>query len=102
MVLEAERALRQIEAERAEARRCLRALEARAVEAHQAAESAARAEATRLERLAEALVGALELDRYAYLRRAAGGREAPARAPRLDRPVRLEPAAASERLGVVG
>lgn len=102
VLLEAERALQRLESERAEARRCLRALERRAVEAHQASEAAARAEALRLERLSEALVGALELDRYAYLRRAAGDRDVPARAVRLDRPVRLEPAAGSERLGVVG
>lgn len=101
VVLEAERALRRIEAERAEARRHLRALETRAVEAYQAAETSARAEATRLERLSEALVGALELDRYAYLCHAAG-RETPAPALRRDRPVRLEPAAATDRLGVVG
>lgn len=101
VVTEAERTLARIEAERAEARRRLRALERRAVEAHEAAQATARTEATRLERLSEALVGALELDRYAYLRRAAA-REVPAPAIRLDRPVRLEPAMGKERLGVAG
>lgn len=100
VVTEAERALQRIEDERAEARRRLRALERRAVEAHQAAEAAAQAEAARLDRLSEALVGALELDRYAYLRRAAG--RDPRAQPRVDRPVLLEPAPAGERLGVVG
>lgn len=101
LIAEAERALRLIEAEREDARRRLRALERRAIEAHEAAEAAARADATRLERLSEAVVGALELDRYAYLRRAAS-REAHAPPIRLDRPVRLEPAMGKERLGVVG
>ncbi len=102
LIADAERALRRIEAEREDARRRLRALERRAVEAHEVAEAAARAEATRLERLSEAIVGALELDRYAYLRRAASRETQHAPAIRLDRPVRLEPAMAKERLGVAG
>jgi hypothetical protein len=101
VVGEAERALQRIETERVEARRRLRALERRAIEAHQAEEGAAQSEATRLERLSEALVGALELDRYVYLRHAAA-HDAHAPAIRLERSVRLEPAGGSERLGVVG
>lgn len=100
VLAEAERALQRIEDERAEARRRLRALERRAVEAHQAATVAAEAEAASLDRLAEALVGALELDRYAYLRRASGREPRPQL--RVDRPVLLEPASPGERLGVVG
>lgn len=100
VVVEAERALQRIEEDRTEARRRLRALERHAVEAHQAEEAGAQAEAARLDRLAEALVGALELDRYAYLRRSAGREPRPQ--VRVDRPVLLEPAPGGERLGVVG
>jgi hypothetical protein len=98
----AEDALDRIEAERAEARRRLRALEVRAIEAHRAAEESASAIARRLERLAESLAAALELDRYAFLRLAAARvGAAPARPVRAERPARLEPAVA-ERLGVAG
>jgi hypothetical protein len=86
------------EVERAAARRRLQQLHRRAVAAERTAALAGRAEAAWLERLAEGLAGALELDRYLYLRlsaeRSHAPYERPARAPRL------EPAVASERLGV--
>lgn len=91
--------LRAAESERDAARRRLQALQRRAVDADRRAMFAARAEARRLERLAEGLAGALELDRYLFIRIAADrSREA---APR---PVhgRLEPAVANERLGIAG
>jgi hypothetical protein len=83
------------------ARRRLRSLERRAVDVARAAERHAAAEARRLERLAESLAGALELDRYAFLRLAANRTH-----EALVRPVRasprLEPAVAAERIGVAG
>lgn len=99
VVVEAEAALARVEAEREEVRRRLRALERRAVEADEATERAARAEAQRLERLSEALAGALELDRYAYLRRATAGARGAVERPAA-RPILLERAA--ERLEVAG
>ncbi|ACL66531.1 conserved hypothetical protein [Anaeromyxobacter dehalogenans 2CP-1] len=99
VVAEAEAALARVEAEREEVRRRLRALERRAVEVDEADERAARAEARRLERLSEALAGALELDRYAYLRRATAGARGAAERPAA-RPILLERAA--ERLEVAG
>jgi hypothetical protein len=97
----AEGELRELEAERAEARRRLRVLEGRAIEAHRAAAEAARAESRRLDRLAEALAAALELDRYAYLRLASARRGVAHSAPARERPARLE-RPVPERLGVAG
>ena len=68
------------------ARRRLRALERRAVDAARADERRAAAEARRLERLAESLAGALELDRYAYVRLAADRAHERARATGPQRP----------------
>jgi len=88
-----------IEADRAVARRRLRKLNRAAVAAERRADLAARAEAGRLDRLAEGLACALELDRYLYVRLAAerthAPRERPARA-------RVESAVTAERLGVAG
>ncbi len=85
-----------LEAERAESRRRLRALEQRAVTAERAASERTRREARRLERLAESLAGALELDRYAFLRLATEAAH-----DALVRPVRrIE--RSSERLGIAG
>jgi hypothetical protein len=85
-----------LEAERAEPRHRVRALEQRAVSADRAAAERTRLEAHRLERLAESLAGALELDRYAFLRLATEATH-----DALARPVsRLE--RSSERLGVAG
>ncbi|WP_242342542.1 hypothetical protein [Anaeromyxobacter terrae] len=85
-----------VEADRAEARRRIRALEQSAVNAERAASERSRLEARRLERLAESLAGALELDRYVFLRLASEATH-----DALVRPVRrLE--RSSERLGVTG
>jgi hypothetical protein len=97
----AEEMVRAIEAERVALRRRLRALESRASTAARAAEEAARRDTRRLDRLAEGLAAALELDRYAYLRRAAARAHSQlAPAPTPNRPQRLEPTVGSERLGV--
>jgi len=80
------------------ARRRVRALERRAVDAARAAERRATAEARRLERLVESLAGALELDRYAFVRLAADRAH-----DVLVRPVRSGPRleqSVAERLGV--
>jgi hypothetical protein len=82
------------------ARRRLAGLERRAVDATRAAERRAAAEARRLERLVESLAGALELDRYAFVRLAADRAHEV-----LVRPVRSAPRrepAVAERLGVAG
>ena len=75
-------------------------LERRAIEAERHATLAARADARRMERLSEGLAGALELDRYLFVRLAAershGALARPVRAGRL------EPAVATERLGIAG
>jgi hypothetical protein len=85
-----------LEAERADGRHRVRALEQRAVSADRAAAERARLEAHRLERLAESLAGALELDRYAFQRLATEATH-----DALVRPVRrLE--RSSERLGIAG
>ncbi|WP_242370739.1 hypothetical protein [Anaeromyxobacter sp. SG26] len=88
--------LERIESDRADARRRIRALEQSAVNAERASSERSRLEARRLERLAESLAGALELDRYAFLRLATGATH-----DALVRPVRrLE--RSSERFGVAG
>ncbi|BDG05376.1 hypothetical protein [Anaeromyxobacter oryzae] len=93
--------LARIEADRTVVRRRLRALEERAVAAVHAAEEEAQLETRRLDRLAEALAAALELDRYAFLKLAsANAHEMLSRPVRAERPARLEPAVAPERLGV--
>jgi hypothetical protein len=89
--------LAEAEGERAQARRRLAQLHRLAVGVERSAELAARSEARRLDRLAEGLACALELDRYLYLRLSAAEQaraylERPARTPRL------EPAVAPERL----
>ena len=85
-----------LEAERADSRRRVRALEQRAVSAERAVAERTRREARRLERLAESLAGALELDRYAFLRLATEAAH-----DALVRPVRrIE--RSSERLGIAG
>jgi hypothetical protein len=85
-----------LETERAEARRRVRLLEQRAVSAERASAERGKLEAQRLDRLAESLAGALELDRYAFLRLATEATH-----DALVRPVRrLE--RSSERLGVAG
>jgi hypothetical protein len=100
-VLAAARAeLAGIEAEREVARRRVRALHRRAVDAERQAGIAARAEARRLDRLAEALASALELDRYLFIRLAAERTQQVA--PRPVRPSRLEAAVATDRLGMAG
>lgn len=96
---QAEAELRAVESDRAAARRRAGRLQRRAIDAERHAIVAARADARRLERLSEGLAGALELDRYLYIRLAAE------RHAELDRPVRatrLEPAVAAERLGIAG
>lgn len=83
-----------------EARRRLRGLEQHAVEAGKSSERLLAAEARRLERLAESLAGALELDRYVFVKLASDRAH-----DVLVRPVRpaprLEPSVA-DRLGVAG
>ena len=88
-----------LEAERAEVRRRLCALERRAVEADRFATARATFEARRLEKLAESLAGALELDRYVFLRLASDAAD-----EALVRPARrrLEPAVDPGRLGMAG
>jgi hypothetical protein len=96
IVEQARAEVERLEAERADARHRVRALEQRAVSAERASSERAQLEAHRLERLAESLAGALELDRYAFLRLATEATH-----DALVRPVRrLE--RSSERLGVTG
>lgn len=94
----AETELRSLEAERAAARRRASRLQRRAIAADRHAVLSARASARRLDRLSEGIAGALELDRYLFIRLAAERDAtvltAPVRAPRL------EPAVATERLGI--
>jgi hypothetical protein len=87
------------EAERGVARRRLQQLHRLAVGADRAAAVAARAEASRLDRLSEGLACALELDRYLYIRLAAERSLAP-----YERPARAarHGAVATERLGIAG
>lgn len=88
----AEEDLRRTLEARAAASRRVRALEARAIAADARRREEAEGEQRRLERLADALASALELDRYAFVRRAAErahgvlSRPAPApvRGPRLE------------------
>lgn len=82
--------LRQLEADRLAARRRLRALQRRAIEADRHAAEAQVAEARQLERLADSLVTALELDRYLFIR-LASSTENGALLLRRDRPA-YEPA----------
>lgn len=92
--------LRTVEAERVAARRRLATLQRRAIEAERHAVLSARADARRLDRLSEGLAGALELDRYLFVRLAAERDHAT-----VSRPVRagqLAPAVAAERLGIAG
>ena len=100
MIQAAQEELRCVEAERTQARRRLARLERRAVEAERHAILATRADARRLERLSEGLSGALELDRYLFVRLAAERDHALARP--VVRAGRLEPAVATERLGIAG
>jgi hypothetical protein len=96
----AEEGLRRVEAERTEVRRRLRAIERRALESDRVAAAAAAEGARRLDRLAEALAAALELDRYAYLKvSAARSHGVLSRPARPEHPPRLESA---ERFGVAG
>lgn len=91
--------LRAVLAERAEARRRLARLHREAVARERAAELAARAEAERLERMAEALACALELDRYLFVRFAAERAGAALERPRARV---VDAGVAAERLGVAG
>jgi hypothetical protein len=96
----AEAELRAVETARVAARRRVARLQRRAIEAERHAVLAARADARRLDRLSEGIAGALELDRYLFVRLAAERDHAA-----LARPVRagrLEPAVATERLGIAG
>jgi hypothetical protein len=86
------------ETERDEAQRRLRALEKRAVAADRLAAERARDQARRLDRLSESFAAALELDRYVFVRLASGAAHEALVRPRL----RIEPARATERLGVAG
>lgn len=97
--LETERAaLAAAELERDRARRRLRALHRRAVDAERQAGFAARADARRLDRLAEGLASALELDRYLYIRLAAERDHD--LLPRPARPTRVGAAVATDSLGM--
>ncbi len=99
LCLRAEADLAGVEAERVLARKRVRKLHRAAIAAERSAGLAARAEADRLDRLAEGLACALELDRYLYLRLAAERSHAP-----FERPVRsrTEGSVGTERLGVAG
>ncbi|HYG67257.1 MAG TPA: hypothetical protein VD838_06345, partial [Anaeromyxobacteraceae bacterium] len=83
--------LRAIEADRLAARRRLRALQRRAIDAERHASEAQVAEARQLEKLADSLVTALELDRYLFIR-LASATENGALLLRRDRPASYEPA----------
>jgi hypothetical protein len=101
LIVAAQAELASIDEERVVARRRLRRLHRRAVDAERQASAAARADARRMDRLCEGLAAALELDRYLYVRLSSERTHAPA----VERPVRagrLEPAVASERLGIAG
>jgi hypothetical protein len=101
LIAAAQAELASIDAERVAARRRLRRLHRRAVDAERQASAAARADARRMDRLCEGLAAALELDRYLYIRLSSERTHAVA----VERPVRagrLEPAVASERLGIAG
>jgi hypothetical protein len=94
-VLEARAGLAEVEAERAAALARLRALEARAVAASRAAEDRVREEGRARDRLVEALAGALERDRYLFLRLASAAARGAVPRPAVRR---LEPAPVGERL----
>ncbi|HEX9049963.1 MAG TPA: hypothetical protein VF841_05460, partial [Anaeromyxobacter sp.] len=95
----AEAELRTVETERVLARRRVARLQRRAIEAERHAILSTRADARRLDRLSEGLAGALELDRYLFVRLAAERDHAAVRPVRASR---LEPAVATERLGIAG
>jgi hypothetical protein len=78
----AEHEVAALEARRDGARRRLRALHARAVEAARLAAEGARQAREDLSRLAQSLVGALELDRYEFVRQASARGAAALFAPR--------------------
>ncbi|MGC3996801.1 MAG: hypothetical protein QM767_04415 [Anaeromyxobacter sp.] len=86
-----------LEAEEREAERRLRTLEREAEQSTRLEAGQAAARARWLERLAESLAAALELDRYAFLRRRASDGEL-LRSARSSRPARLE----TDRLGIAG
>jgi hypothetical protein len=96
----AEHELARVAEEQSEVSRKLRALETRAIAASRAAEELEKREARRLDRLAESLSGALELDRYVFVKVASA--DAHELLARPVRPARVEPAVASGRLGVAG
>jgi hypothetical protein len=96
----AQEELHAVDAARAAARRRVAKLERRAIEAERHAALATLADARRLDRLAEGLAGALELDRYLFVRLAAERDHASL--PRPVRAGRLEAAVATERLGIAG
>jgi hypothetical protein len=78
-------ALQRTTAARASAARRVRALQARALAAMRADDEAAAAAEAHLERIADVLAAALELDRYAFVRRRANG-SAERPLPRRERP----------------
>lgn len=99
-VAAAEAALATAVQEQAAAERRLRALEKRSIDEAREAELVAAESARGLERLAEALAAALELDRYAFVRRAAilARDGAPVRQLRA-RPAPVEPGGRFEAAG---
>ena len=102
---EEEKRLAAFEAERAAALRRLHALQQRVATAERLAADAAEGEAEELARLAQAIVAALDLDRYEYLRQVAAQGVAvqrpkgPAAAPT---PVREARADVEQNLGLAG
>jgi len=100
VVERAQEELRRSAEELEAAQRHVRLLERRALDVARSTERTAEAEARRLERIAELLAGALELDRYVFVKLAADrSHEA------LVRPVRAAPrleSASADRLGVAG
>lgn len=101
---EEEQRLAALEADRAVALRRLKALQQHVATAERLAADAADVEAQELAQFAEAIVAALELDRYEYVRlaaarRATGRTKAPAPVPA---PVRDAPGDAERNLGLAG
>jgi hypothetical protein len=86
----AERALTRVDAARVEAVRRLRMLQQRALLAERFAAEAAAEEEQELERLCNAAISALELDRYGFLRMV-GPASAPVAHPRARAQAQLEP-----------
>jgi hypothetical protein len=82
---------REIERKREAARRRLREISARAVAATRLATEAERRERAALARLAQSLVGALELDRYEFVRQASARGAAELLAPRRRKGAVAEP-----------